>query len=715
MATRRITSRVLDFSGGIIGGVSDYGRRVKHGRIIENLLLEPLGSLSARKGSQRLSSATLSDAPHSVMEWVASTGAGHVFVGCDGTPGKIFEAKVGAFTAQALPFPLQASAKLVPDQLNGALWVAEQGGSSPPMFMRESNPTNIFHTAVLPRPAFPALSAGIAVTVVSGASTLPGGTTLLASVNAGATTLTLSNNAGTATADCVLSFGGVSVPNCQLTIGSPTVTYDGPGAAAQVQMTLAQVAGGALTALATYWYRLRFRFTDGSSRATEKVHTITLGAGNQTVNLTTIANEIRSDYIGWTLERTKAGGTVNGPFYFLTDATSLTQLTYSDLTADADLGYRSNENVHGEPPHLDGLIAYKDRLVGWAGSTLYFSQAVADIEATGIANWNALDASVIGPDDGDTIKTVVRQVDRLIVLKRWSIWGVEGDDITSFRSFPLFGGAGCSGPRAAAAVGATVYFWGDAGLHRIVGNSVTPFGWVEVGHIFNVFVPTLSPSVVLKNYLGQYLLISFSSNAAYNDDMLAYDLRYGAWFRIKGWYLNDILVQKAGTFGDSKALVTIDRKDRDAGAGFDYPVWLTFYGFRDEKTSAGAGGTAPLCVVETPMIDDGAPDTDKDWEAVQVFLSGTTVAAGITLTMDPQTSVSLSTTASSSGALWGSVTWGSFLWAEALDSGELLALPAGSSGRRYSLRMTASPQNDLTFKGYTMDGIVQPKDGYSRR
>ena len=700
---------MLDFSGGVVGGISDYGRRkVRHLRIAENVLLRPHGSLRVREGSQRFSSATLTKAPHTTMEWVSSAGAGRIFVGCDDTAGLVYEALPGAFTQQTLPWVPQPSAKLVWDQLHGTLWATEQGGANPPMFYRSSNPANTWHTGILPRPAFPALTNGLAV---SGAGA---GLTVNGAVNAGATTFNLSGVATVATGDYTLVFGTApylfSVPNCQVTIGSVVVTYDGPTAAAQLQMTLADNGAGGLTAGQQYWYRLRYRYLHGASRASVAHTTGGVMVNTRTV-ITNIANEIRSDYLGWTLERTKAGGTVAGPFYFVADGTGT---TYNDVIADADLGYRSDENMHGEPPHLDGVIAYKDRLVGWAGSTLYYSQSVGDIEATGIANWNALNASDIGPDDGDIINSVVLQVDRLAVLKRWSAWAVEGDDITSYRAFPLSKGAGCSGCRAAAAIGAVVYFWGDGGFHRIVGNRVEPFGWLEVGHLFDTFLPGQRADVVVKNYLGQYVLISYASATAMNDDMLVYDQRFGAWTRITGWYWHDFLVQKGGTFGDAQAIVAIDRRDLDATGAFDYPVWLGFYGYKDQKASNGTGGSAPTVVIETPMLDDGAPDVDKDWERIQLFLAGTSVSAGVTVTTDPPHTSALSISASQSGAVWAAATWGAFNWSQAIDSGPYTGLPSDTLGRRYSVRVVSSPTADFIFKGYTMDGIVQPTADYSR-
>lgn len=711
MATRRIRSRVLDFSGGAIGGVSDYLRRVRHGRIIENCFLRPLGALGVRSGSQRLSSATLTKKPHSCAEWVSTSGAAKAFIGAEDAAGVLYEATTGAFTVQTTPYGLNASAKQVYDQLHATVWMCEQAGAAPPIFYRSGNPANTWHSGILPRPAFPAIPAG---TAISGAG-IPAATTVNASVNAGDTSLTMSANA-TASANVTVVIGSgtaqFSIPNVQTTAGNAVIRYQSAGAAAGLQMTLAAAAGGSIPVGSQPYYRLRFRYSDGSSRSNAPLQLGAPIAGpNQTVNLTNIANEIRSDYLGWTLERTKSGGLSIGPFYFVADGTGT---TYSDAAADSDLGDVADENVHGEPPHFNGIVAYKDRLVGWVGATLWFSQSVGDIEATGIANWNALNASDIGPDDGDAINAVVVQVDRLAVLKRWSAWAVEGDDITNFRAFPLGKGAGASGPRAACVAGATVYFWGDAGMHRIRQNIVEPFGWTEQGHTFAKIKAGQYGDVVLKNYLGQHLLMFFSTDATYNDDGLAYDLRFGGWVAIKGWYVADLLVQKAGAFGNAQAIVMVDRRDLDAGAGFDYPVWLGFYGFKDEKASNGTGGIAPSVVVETPKIDDGMPDVDKEWERIQGFIEGDSVTVNLAVLLDPPGSASVTLVTASTAALWGAVTWGAFNWASSTDSEGHSGLPRGTVGRRYAVRMTCSPPGEFVFKGYTMDGILQPGLDYSR-
>jgi len=696
---RRYISRMNDFSGGAIGGVSDFGSRPKHLRVAENVDLRPYRAVQVRLGTQRMTTATLTTVPHSLLEWVSDSGTSIKYVGSAATPGALNAIGGGALTAQTCAYPLQANSRMSSDQLDGALWLTEQSGSEGPLFYRSSNPANTFHRMLLPRPAFPALAAGVPVAGTG----IPAATTLLASVVAGAVSLTLSANA-TATGTVTLTIGSFTIPNCQTTLGSATVTYQSP--------TLTAGAGGALTVSTTYYYRLRFRYRHGSSMAFTTPLSVVLGGAQNRVTVTTIPLEIRSDYLGWTLERTKAGGSSIGPFYLVADGTAN---NYTDDIADADLGARTDELLHGEPPHMDGIIGFKNRLFGWDGSTLYCSQAIADSEATGIANWPALQAYDFGKADGDDIATVVLQNERLVILKGASVWVLEGDDPDSFRVVPIYNGAGASGLRAATSMGSTVWFFGKAGLHRMQGDTIKPFGWVEVGDIVDGMSKSRYADVVLKNHLGQRFLFAFSSGGARNDDMLVYDQRFGGWTRWTGIYAQDILVPKVADFGDAAAFLYIDTRDRDSGAGTSYWPMIGNYGRKDDKVAAGTGGIAIPVAFETPIIDDGSPDVFKDYERLEVYAQGSSLTLNATLRVDPAgPGASLALSLPTIGTLWGAALWGSFKWGAA--SQELSAasgLPEGTYGRRYSIRFTASVEADFKFKGYALDAILQPERRYT--
>ena len=255
---REIHSSMVDFSGGVVGGVSEYHSRVRHVRFADNVFMRPAGAMRIRGGSQRLSSAVLPREPHTLGEWLATSGANKLFaVTKEASAGYLYETTASAFTLQTLPYA--HSDKIMSfEQLNDALWGAQVGGALAPIFYRSSNAANTWQSMTLPKPA-----------------------------------------------------------------AAPTFGAD--------------QLGGNLTALIDYFYRVRWRYTDGSSlagpvSAAQQV----AGAGTNTIRVSgnLVPGSPRTDYLGWTLERTKQGGTSAGPFYLVTDGTAT---TYDDGAADGDL------------------------------------------------------------------------------------------------------------------------------------------------------------------------------------------------------------------------------------------------------------------------------------------------------------------------------------------------------------------------------------------
>lgn len=364
-------------------------------------------------------------------------------------------------------------------------------------------------------------------------------------------------------------------------------------------LTLTPGAGGALTAGATYYYRLRWRHTDGSSTASTPQSTGAMGVNNR-VTVTTIPGGARADYLGWTLERTKADGSSAGPFYLVADGSGAGP--YVDDAADAGLFERTDETLHAAPLHMDGLVAFKDRLFGWAGSTLYASQSIGDDEATGLCNWDALNAYYFGKDDGDIIQRCDVQQDRLIVMKKNSVWALEGDDPDSFRVVPLYSGAGASGPRAAVASGGRAWFYGGGGnsaeaadVNVLVGNSIRPTGTIEIGYYTEQFAAGLISDVEAVQYLGQYVLICYSRAGVMNDEVLVYDQRYDNWSHFTGWRMRGAIVQR-GTQFSSATLMWGDPKNwpRFTNAGITAGMTVTGAGIPALTTvvSVSADGTS---------------------------------------------------------------------------------------------------------------------------
>ncbi len=313
--------------------------------------------------------------------------------------------------------------------------------------------------------------------------------------------------------------------------------------------------GGNLTTAVAYYYRVRWRYTNGSSLAGPVSAAHTPMAPNLTVNINAnlTPGSPRADYLGWTLERTKQGGDATGPFYTVNDGTAA---TYADAAADAALFTLTRDTNHGSPVHVDGIVAHRSRLWGWEGSNLHMSQTIGDpTEATGIFNWIGDNIYLVAKDDGDAIVRCIVQGDRLVIFKRRSIWALEGDAPESFRLRHIYDGAGACGPRAVCATGATLWFdSGDGGLFEMRGDRVMPIGWTQIGHYLDARDLSRQSSGLVTNYLGEYIIFWYSAQSgATNGDQLVFDLRFGVWSHfgsatvgttVYGWIARDALVQK---------------------------------------------------------------------------------------------------------------------------------------------------------------------------
>lgn len=637
---KRYQNRLLDISGGQRSGISEYGLRPNFLALAKNLEMRPFRAATVRKGSQRMSSATLSDKPNSIHEWVGSAGGGaKKFVGCEG--GLLFEVESSAYTSQTLPAALDPDSVLSGDQLNGALFLTEDQGTSAPAFYRSTNAANTFLSMTYPTPSSAAMAA------------------------------------------------------------APPTTP----------------AAGTAIAAGTYWYRIRHIFTDGSSKPSA-AFSVAVAAGDR-IDMTAIPINPagRTDYVGWTLERSMLNGTSAGPFYWVMDGTGTTNAP-GDTFSDADLGEQADDNCFGAIPdgHVNGILAFNDRLVAWSGSTLYVSQAIGDLFSSGICNWDARNGYDFGKDDGDDITAVVKQSDRLLVLKSKSVWAFEGNDVTNFTVTHLYTGAGCAGPRAVASLGQVVYFLGAAGLHRVNGNETAPFGYTDVGDVLDTISPSRISEAVLLNHSGQRLYVAFSNDAVRNNVLLVYDQRFRVWTQWDGWYVQAALVPKASGFGDNASFLFVDTRDRDSGAGFDYRPFIGYYGVKDEKAQDGTGGSTITIEVEFPWLDDGAPDVLKSIERVDVYAQGSGVTLNLSIKTDPTLAIgSLSIPMENTAALWLSLNWGAFNWgAASIETAMASGVMEGMYCRRYKLKFSASVAADFIFKGCVVDIVSQPERPYSR-
>jgi hypothetical protein len=312
-----------------------------------------------------------------------------------------------------------------------------------------------------------------------------------------------------------------------------------------------------LVDIGNHYYRIRWRFAKGSSLVgpVSAVHTI--ATTTKTVNVNAgLAASGRSDYVGWTLERTKVNGTAAGPFWFVADGTGT---TFADNIPDASLGYLADEGLHGEPLHFDGITSFSGRLWGWAGSTLYASQAIGDLEATGIANFDADLTFPVAKDDGDTVQVCLVVLDELLILKKRSVHVISGVDPESYvltsvvYADPARGSeAGCAGPRAACVIGGVAYFWGESGgLFTYSRGAVKPTGWTEIGRYLDEVNTAALDNLLLINHQGNYMLAWYpKGTVSVAKDQIVRDVRFrDQWWHWRGWGARDAIELKSGILG----------------------------------------------------------------------------------------------------------------------------------------------------------------------
>lgn len=710
LKTHEITIPIDDFSRGIVGGISERGSTRKPNWLFQadNYYGRPFRGMRVRPGSRDLSTAILSDAPHSLMGFY-SGGGNKLFVGASN---KIFEVQSAAYPLQTLPGGHPVSSDIWSHtNLDGLLIATQRGGNLTPLRY-----DGAWLELKLPKPA-------------------------------------------------------------------AAVTF------------AADSAGGGVDA-GTHYYRVRWRYANGSSLVgpTSAAHVV--AGPNFTVNIDAnlTPGAPRSDYIGWTLERTKVNGTVDGPFWFVADGTAA---TYADVTPDASLGYMADEGLHGEPPHVDGITSWTSRLVGWAGSLLYMSQhANGDLEATGIANWDAELIFPVAMDDGDTIQIALSVLDELLILKKRSVHVISGVDPDSYILTPVVysdpargSEAGCGGPRAACVIGGTAYFWGESGgLFTYSRGAVRPVGWIEMGHYLDGLNTAALDNLCLINHQGNYMLAWYPKNAvSIAQDQIVRDVRLnGQWWHWEGWAARDAIELKSGILGNAtqaiadptnyKAFIAIPAGAAISGPGVpggttvsgavlagattltmsanatataqnvaltingivtnncnttigsptvtisEHHCWATFDSFKDRKLQNGTGGTAPRAVFVTPWLDYGMPDDWKDLDRVSVSAEGDVPPVTVSVATDPSggdTAIIMPTTGT--GSNWApdvgtgvdDLEWDIDDWGGDAPGTVAAGVQRGTLGRRFKLIVTAEPTGDFRPSGMELVATLLPDKEYN--
>lgn len=387
-----------------------------------------------------------------------------------------------------------------------------------------------------------------------------------------------------------------------------------PSPAATLTLTPGTTGTGGMTASAVYFYRLRWLFKNGGSKSSTP-QTVTLGALNDSVALSTIPLSARDDFLSWRLERTEAGATADGPYYFDADGTIA---TYTDELSDASLDYQADEGRNGEPPHMDGVIAFGNRIIGWAGSALYCSASPGEYDATGIANFDADLTLFASRDDGDDIQLCVKSGEELVIFKEHSVHRLIGTGPDNWQLLRVDGAeTGAIGPRCAAAMAGGVIYLSRSGFYLYRGGLAIPFGSNEVGEYLEQANVTVLQNAVLVNNLGDFILAFYpSANSTINDQCLVYDLRLGQWWPWDGWYVADALAQRDGAFENASLIFADARVSASTAVYSELPA---FAAWSDEL----AASTDQHLVQKIDTADGSA-----EWTANGVIASAATVGVG---------------------------------------------------------------------------------------
>lgn len=510
----------------------------------------------------------------------------------------------------------------------------------------------------------------------------------------------------------VSEIGGGQKPMCF--IGSSWVT---------AQLT-APVAGAAAIGAAgsvdvgTHYYRVRNRYTNGSS-VRYAIGSVAPGVASK-INLTLLpaaAPGGRADWLGWTLERTKANDPLgaNGRFFIV--ATGNTA-AYTDDTADANLWDTVTEGWYTPPAEFDGVVPYRGRMFGWKGTFLYPSWEIGSDAYLGIMNFDPLNAQRAGSDDGDEIQCVVTQGARAIAYKSRSMHFLEGSDLDSFNVVTIPDAGGVAGPRAAVTMRANlVVTYNSDGLFIMRGSTPEPFGWREVGHYVETVNPARRSDVVLKNIGNRYLVMCYSAGlSTYNNEALVYDFNTSTWEHHTEFNAEDMLYQQDGTFS-SATILACDGFDRGSGPS-EYQCYSMLDGIRDRRASDDSGGESISTFVELTYLDLGLPDRWKDLNRVELCVEGTATDYAISIVSDNGAAHSATILAYGTGKDWcedvathpDDLEWDVGDWgADDQLTGVPVGIPGGVLGKLFSVTIRAQAAETTGLRGIVFDGRLRPE------
>lgn len=208
----------------------------------------------------------------------------------------------------------------------------------------------------------------------------------------------------------------------------------------------------------------------------------------------------------------------------------------------------------------------------------------------------------INEDDGDVITGIVAQKNRLLVFKKWAIYGIYGYKVDNFYWKLLASGIGCVAPSSIAVYGQKVFFLANDGLYVLSGDSDEP---ILLSKKVTPIIDAISSKSTCAGgiYKNQYWLSYYVSGSTKNNRCLVLNFQKGAWAEYRGIPANAFYW------------------DRDAGIFFAAGSNSGMIYKADNGTSDN--GTAIATYYKSPAFHAGAPERDKQWKKVRTTAKAT--------------------------------------------------------------------------------------------
>lgn len=296
-----------------------------------------------------------------------------------------------------------------------------------------------------------------------------------------------------------------------------------------------------------------------------------------------------------------------------------------------------------------------------AGNISYPSRVfISKVDDAGYFIATGTDASAewfdVQPSDGDKVTGLSTFYDNLLVFKEQSTHKAApsnstGDFVSSVSL--INNSVGCVSHRTIDSVDNDVFFLSRKGVY-VVGNEPNFFDTIRTNEVSAKVHPEIEgitatnyglTSAIYYNY--RYYLSYPFGGTTYNNRVLVYDTRYGAWTLNKGYYPNCF-----NSYIDSSGAEHLYIGGDNTGKVYEM------------ESGYGDDGADIYSYVKSPALDLGSPDVMKFWIDSTIQSRNTQASIKVDIyiggeVFKPQT-FAIGKTGQSAG--WGVNTWGLEVW-----------------------------------------------------